>query len=54
MSLSLDEIIERLLTRYEVDDIIGLLDISAEELLNAFEHRIIENEDKVLEALDEH
>ena len=51
--LTVDEIIERLLTEYEVDDIITLLDIRSEELLERFDDKIDEHYDAVMEALDE-
>ena len=51
--LTVDEMIDKLLTRYEVDDIIFLLDISAEELLEMMSYKVEEKYEQVLEALDE-
>jgi len=44
---------EKLVTQYEIDDIILLLDISAEELLEMMSYKIEMNYDKVVEAVDE-
>jgi hypothetical protein len=41
MSLTMDEIKERVLTRYDIDDIISLLDITAEEIVDRFEDKFI-------------
>ena len=41
MSLTMDEIKERVLTRYDIDDIISLLDITAEEIVDRFEGKFI-------------
>jgi hypothetical protein len=41
MSLTMDEIKERILVRYDADDLIEALDISAEELLDRFEDKFI-------------
>ena len=40
MSLTMDEIKERVLTRYDIDDILSLLDITAEEIVDRFEGQI--------------
>tara|TARA_R110002033_G_scaffold152460_1_gene189114 strand:- start:8 stop:196 length:189 start_codon:yes stop_codon:yes gene_type:complete len=37
----MDEIKERVLTRYDIDDIISLLDITAEEIVDRFEDKFI-------------
>lgn len=50
--LCLEEIIEKLLAQYDPDDIIILLDITAEELLEQFEHKIESRRDKVLGAIE--
>lgn len=44
---------EKLVTRYDIDDIILLLDIGAEELLEVMSYKVEENYEKVVEALDE-
>ncbi len=41
MSLTMDEIKERVLTRYDIDDILSLLDITAEEIVDRFEDKFI-------------
>lgn len=41
MSLTLDEIRERMLSRYEIDELLELLKISAEELVDRFEDKLI-------------
>ena len=41
MSLTMDEIKERVLRQYDVDDLVEALDISAEELLDRFEAKFI-------------
>jgi hypothetical protein len=51
--LTHDEIIERLLTQYEIDDIILLLDIDAEQLLLEFSYKITDKYEEIMEALDE-
>jgi hypothetical protein len=37
----MDEIKERVLTRYDIDDILSLLDITAEEIVDRFEDKFI-------------
>lgn len=51
--LTPNEICEKLIVFYEVDLIIELLQISAEELLERFEDRIETHYDRILEAIDE-
>lgn len=41
MSLIMDEIRERVLHRYDADDLVEALDVSAEELLDRFEDKFI-------------
>ncbi len=41
MSLTMDEIIERILKRYDAEDLLEALDISSEELLDRFEDKFI-------------
>jgi hypothetical protein len=41
MSLTMDEIKERILVRYDADDLVEALDISSEELLDRFEDKFI-------------
>ena len=49
MSLTMDEVIERILKRYDAEDLLEALDISSEELLDRFEDKFI-NRLQVLEA----
>ena len=53
MSLTMDEIKERVLKRYDADDILEALDISAEELLDRFEDKFITRLQDFEEAVDE-
>ena len=41
MSLTMDEITERVLTRYDIDDLLTLLDVTAEEIVDRFEDKFI-------------
>ena len=49
MSLTMDEIKERVLTRYDIDDLLTLLDVTAEEIVDRFEDKFI-NRLQVFEA----
>ena len=49
MSLTMDEIIKRILKRYDAEDLLEALDISSEELLDRFEDKFI-NRLQVFEA----
>lgn len=53
MSLTMDEIKERILKRYDADDILEALDISAEELLDRFEDKFINRLESFEEELAE-
>lgn len=53
MSLTLEEIKERLLRLYDPDDLIEALDISAEEILDRFEDRLLRRLDEFQEELEE-
>tara|TARA_R110000824_G_scaffold49998_1_gene140038 strand:- start:458 stop:649 length:192 start_codon:yes stop_codon:yes gene_type:complete len=37
----MDEIRERVLTRYDIDDLLTLLDVTAEEIVDRFEDKFI-------------
>jgi|TARA_R110002020_G_C15665554_1_gene717267 hypothetical protein len=50
---TLDELREKLLTRYEIDDIIELLDISSEELVDRFEDKVINRIEKLQLEIEE-
>ena len=41
MSLTMDEVIERILKRYDAEDLMEALDITAEEILDRFEDKFI-------------
>ena len=49
MSLTMDEVIERILKRYDPEDLLEALDITSEELLDRFEDKFI-NRLQVFEA----
>ena len=53
MSLTLEEIKERLLRLYDPDDLIEALQISAEDLLDRFEDKLLKNIDAFQEDLEE-
>ena len=41
MSLTMDEIKERVLTRYDIDDLLTLRDVTAEQIVDRFEDKFI-------------
>jgi len=53
MSLTLEEIKERLLRLYDPDDLLEALQISSEELLDRFEDKLIRKLDGFQEELEE-
>ena len=53
MSLTLDEIKEKLLDVYDPDDLIEALEITSEEILDRFEDKLIKRFDKFHEELVE-
>jgi len=53
MSLTLEEIKERLLRFYDPDDLLESLQISAEEILDRFEDKLLLRLDKFQEDLEE-
>jgi hypothetical protein len=53
MSLTLDEIKERLLHHYDPDDLLEALQISSEEILDRFEDKLLIKLDKFTEELEE-
>jgi hypothetical protein len=53
MSLTLEEIKERLLRLYDPDDLVEALQISAEELLDRFEDKLLKNIEEFQEDLEE-
>jgi hypothetical protein len=53
MSLTLEEIKERLLHLYDPDDLIEALQISAEDILDRFEDKLLRKLDNFQEELEE-
>ena len=53
MSLTMSEIKEKLLERYEVDDLVEALAVTSEELLDRFEDKLINRFDGFEEDLKE-
>jgi|TARA_Y100000015_G_scaffold14898_1_gene14297 hypothetical protein len=53
MSLTLEEIKERLLRLYDPDDLIEALQISSEDLLDRFEDKLLKNIEEFQEDLEE-
>ena len=53
MSLTLDEIKERLLRHYDPDDLLEALQISSEEILDRFEDKLLRKLDCFQEELEE-
>ena len=53
MSLTMNEIKEKLLERYEVDDLVEALEVTSEELLDRFEDKLINRLDIFEEDLKE-
>lgn len=53
MSLTLDEIKERLLQIYDPDDLLEALQISSEEILDRFEDKLLRKLDEFQEDLEE-
>jgi len=53
MSLTLDEIKERLLQHYDPDDLIEALQISSEEILDRFEDKLLRKAEEFHEELEE-
>lgn len=53
MSLTLDEIKERILQYYDPDDLLEALQISSEEILDRFEDKLLRKLDEFHEELEE-
>ena len=53
MSLTMNEIKEKLLERYEVDDLVEALAVTSEELIDRFEDKLINRLDGFEEDLKE-
>ena len=51
MSLTLDELKEKLISLYDPDDIVEALELTTEELLDAFEERLLDSLNKFDEEL---
>jgi len=52
-NLTMDEIKEKVLQRYDPDDLIEALDISSEELLDRFEDKLLANLEQFEEELQD-
>jgi hypothetical protein len=50
--LTLDELMERMLTQYDADDIINILHISTEDLLDKFDYKVAEHYEELQNELD--
>ena len=53
MSLTMDEIKERILRAYDPDDLVEALEISADELMDRFEDKLINRLDRFEEDLED-
>ena len=53
MSLTLEEMKERLTKTYDPDDLLEVFQITTEDLLNRFEDRLIRNLDSFYEEFEE-
>ena len=53
MSLTMDEVIELILKRYDPEDLLEALDITSEELLDRFQDKFITRLQDFEEAVDE-
>ncbi len=53
MSLTLDEIKEKILHLYDPDDLLEALQISSEEILDRFEDKLIRKLDQFTEELED-
>jgi anion-transporting ArsA/GET3 family ATPase len=53
MSLTMDEIKERILRVYDPDDLLEALEISSEELMDRFEDKLINRLDRFEEELED-
>jgi|TARA_R110000823_G_scaffold149905_1_gene280664 hypothetical protein len=52
-NLTMDEIKEKVLQRYDPDDLIEALDISSEEILDRFEDKLLANLEQFEEELED-
>lgn len=52
MTYTLEELKERILENYDPDDIVEALELSTEDLLDAFEQKLIDNLHKFSEELE--
>ena len=53
MSLTMDEIKERILRAYDPDDLVEALEITADELMDRFEDKLINRLDRFEEELED-
>ena len=51
--LTIDEICDKILSRYDPDEVVELLNITTEDLLDAFEFRVVEMYDELNEEFED-
>ena len=51
--LTLDEIYDKMLSRYDPDEVVELLGLTTDDLLNAFEFRLAEMYDELNEEMSD-
>ena len=51
--LTMNEIYDRMLTRYDPDEVVELLEITTQDLLDAFEFRMVEMYDELNEEFED-
>ena len=51
--LTLSEICEKIISQYDPDDVLEMLEITTEELLDAFEYRVRDLYDKLNEEFED-
>jgi len=51
--LTLSEICEKIISQYDPDDVLEMLDITTEDLMDAFEFRVAELYDKLNEEFED-
>lgn len=53
MALTIEELKERLASRFDEVTLLEILDVTADDIVLAFEDKIIDKQDKLREALEE-
>ena len=51
--LTMNEICDRMLSRYDPDEVVELLEITTQDLLDAFEFRMVEMYDELNEEFED-